>query len=148
MDPSNPTNSISTKVFIEDLPVGGDDKLERRVFSAKGEMAQILNRDNQAFKHLVYWELDSVRSGQERGHHYHEEKIEHFYVLAGELELLLKDLERSGSKKIIVKAGNRLDISPRVAHAFRSHTYSQVLEYSPEPYDPSDTHSYKVIVTP
>jgi len=49
-NPSNPTNSITTKVFIENLPVGGDDKLERRVFSAKGEMAQILNRADQAFK--------------------------------------------------------------------------------------------------
>jgi len=139
---------IGTKVIIENLPVGGDDNLERRVFSAKGEMAQILNRSNQAFKQLVYWELDSAKSGEERGHHYHEKKIEHFYVVTGELELLFKDLESSVSKKLLVKAGNRLDICPRVAHAFRSLTYSQVLEYSPEPYDPSDTHSYKVIVTP
>ncbi|MBU1208024.1 MAG: WxcM-like domain-containing protein [Proteobacteria bacterium] len=148
MNPNNPTNSITTKVFIEDLPVGGDDRLERRVFSVKGEMAQILNRADQAFKQLVYWELDSAKSGQERGHHYHEKKIEHFYVLTGELELSIKELESSVSKKIIVKAGNRLDISPRVAHAFRSLTYAQVLEYSSEPYDPSDTHSYKVIVKP
>ena len=57
MDPSNPMNPL---VFLEDLPVGEDDELERRVFSAKGEMAQIFNRADQGFKHLVYWELDSV----------------------------------------------------------------------------------------
>jgi mannose-6-phosphate isomerase-like protein (cupin superfamily) len=137
---------LETKVIIEDLPMGGDDNLERRIFSEKGEMVQILNRPYEAFKHLVYWELDSTNSGQERGHHSHERKIEHYYVFTGELELLLKDVESFVSKKLVVKAGNRLAISPRVAHAFRSLTYSQVLEYSPEPYDPSDTHPYKVVV--
>jgi len=137
---------LETKVIIEDLPVEGGNNLERRIFSEKGEMVQILNRPNEAFKHLVYWELDSTKSGQERGHHYHERKIEHYYVITGELELSLKDLESSVSKKLVVKPGNRLAISPRVAHAFRSLVYSQVLEYSPEPYDPSDTHPYKVVV--
>jgi len=137
---------LETKVVIEELPMEGDNNLERRTFSEKGEMAQILNRTNEAFKHLVYWELDSAKSGQERGHHYHERKIERFYVLAGELELSLIDLESSDSEKLLVKAGNRVAISQRVAHTFRSLTYSQVLEYSPEPYDPSDTHPYKVVV--
>jgi mannose-6-phosphate isomerase-like protein (cupin superfamily) len=137
---------LKTKVVIEDLPMGGDDNLERRVISEKGEMAQILNRTNEVFKQLVYWELDSSKSGRERGHHYHERKIEHFYVLTGELELSLKDLESFASRKLSVKAGNRLAISPKVAHAFRSLTYCQVLEYSPEVYDPSDTHPYKVVV--
>jgi len=137
---------LETKVVIGELPMEGDNNLERRTFSEKGEMAQILNRTNEAFKHLVYWELDSAKSGQERGHHYHERKIERFYVLAGELELSLIDLESSDSEKLLVKAGNRVAISQRVAHTFRSLTYSQVLEYSPEPYDPSDTHPYKVVV--
>jgi len=137
---------LETKVVIEELPMEGDNNLERRTFSEKGEMAQILNRTNEAFKHLVYWELDSAKSGQERGHHYHERKIERFYILVGELELSLIDLESSDSEKLLVKAGNRVAISPKVAHTFRSLTYSQVLEYSPEPYDPSDTHPYKVVV--
>ena len=137
---------LETKVIIEDLPVDGDNNLERRIFSGKGEMVQILNRPNEAFKHLVYWELDSTKSGQERGHPYHERKIEHYYVITGELELSLKELESSVSKKLVLKPGNRLAISPRVAHASRSLAYSQVLEYSPEPYDPSDTHPYQVVV--
>jgi mannose-6-phosphate isomerase-like protein (cupin superfamily) len=109
-------------------------------------MAQILNRTHEAFKQLVYWELDSARTGQERGHHYHERKIERFYVLTGELELSLKDIETLASKRLKVKAGNRIIISPRVAHAFRSLMYSQVLEYSPEPYDPTDATPCKVAV--
>jgi mannose-6-phosphate isomerase-like protein (cupin superfamily) len=137
---------IGKKVIIEQLPVGGNDNFERRIFSEKGEMAQILNRTDEVFRQLVYWDLDSAKSGQERGHHYHGRRIERFYVLTGEMEFSLKDLETSTGKKLVVKAGNRLTIRPRVAHAFRSLTYSQVLEYSPDPYDPSDTYPYKVVV--
>jgi mannose-6-phosphate isomerase-like protein (cupin superfamily) len=137
---------LETKVVVEQLPIGGNDNLERRIFSEKGEMAQILNRTHEAFKNLVYWELDSARTGQERGHHYHERRTERFYILTGELELSLKDIESLASKRLKVKAGNRVIISPRVAHAFRSLVYSQVLEYSPEPYDPTDTYPYKLVV--
>ena len=137
---------LETKVVVEQLPVGGNDNLERRIFSEKGEMAQILNRTHEAFKQLVYWELDSARTSQERGHHYHERKVERLYVLTGELELSLKDIESLASKRLKVKAGNRVIISPRVAHAFRSLMYSQVLEYSPDPYDPTDTTPYKVAI--
>ncbi len=137
---------LETKVNIEELPLGGDDHSERRFFSNKGEMAQILNRANETFKLLVYWDLDSARNGQERGHHYHTGKTEHFYILSGEIELYVEDLETSEKKTLVLKAGSRLAISPGVAHAFRSLIYSQVLEYSPEPYDPSDTHLYKVVV--
>jgi mannose-6-phosphate isomerase-like protein (cupin superfamily) len=137
---------LEEKVVIEELPTGGDDSNERRIFSEKGEMAQILNRTGEAFKNLVYWELDSTKTGQERGHHYHEKKTERFYVLTGELELSVKELSSYSSKKLIVRAGNRLTIAPRVAHAFRSLMYAQVLEYSPDPYDPADTYPYKEIV--
>ena len=134
---------LEKKVIIEDLPTEGNDSNERRIFSEKGEMAQILNRTAEAFKNLVYWELDSTRTSQERGHHYHNKKTERFYVLTGELELSVKELESSSSKKLIVRAGNRLSIAPRVAHVFRSLRYAQVLEYSPDPYDPTDTYPYK-----
>jgi mannose-6-phosphate isomerase-like protein (cupin superfamily) len=137
---------LEEKVVIEELPTGGDDSNERRIFSEKGEMAQILNRTGEAFKNLVYWELDSTKTGQERGHHYHEKKTERFYVLTGELELSVKELSSYSSKKLIVRAGNRLTIAPRVAHAFRSLMYAQVLEYSPDLYDPTDTYPFKGIV--
>jgi mannose-6-phosphate isomerase-like protein (cupin superfamily) len=134
------------KVIIAQLPIGGNNNLERRIFSEKGERAQILNRADEGFKQLVYWELDSTKPDQERGHHCHERRIERIYVLTGELELLLKDIESSDSEKVIIKAGNRVTISPRIAHAYRSLMYSQVLEYSPEPYDSTDTYPYKVVI--
>jgi hypothetical protein len=82
-------NMLKTKVFIDPLSMTGDDQAERRLFSAKGEMAQILNRAAETFRHLVYWDLDSTKSGVERGDHYHEKKTENFYVLTGDFDLLL-----------------------------------------------------------
>lgn len=135
---------LRSKFTVMDLPREGDDAAERRFFSAKGEMAQILNRPHEAYKHLVYWDLDTPRTGAERGHHYHARKVERFYVLSGKLEWMLEDLETGERLTVAVQAGQHISIQPRVAHAFRSLGYAQVLEYAPEPYDPTDTHPHKV----
>jgi quercetin dioxygenase-like cupin family protein len=105
-------------------------------------MAQILNRKNEAYRHLVYWDLD--QTGQERGHHYHQRKTENVYILSGEMDLLVEDLESGSKETILVQAGDRLTIRPHLAHAYRSRKYSQVLEYSPETYDAADTVPYKL----
>jgi mannose-6-phosphate isomerase-like protein (cupin superfamily) len=137
-------SNLENKIAVEILPREGNDNAERIIFSPKGEMAQIHNRKDEAFRHLVYWDLDSTRTGQERGHHYHNRKVEHFYVLSGEVELFSKDLETSENKTCVMTKGTRVTIQPGVAHAFRSIVYSQVLEYTKDPYDPSDTHPYKI----
>ena len=134
---------LITKITIEKLLTDGNDHSERRIFSSKGEMAQILNRANEAFRHLVYWDLD--KAGGERGHHYHKRKTENVYILAGEMDLLLEDLENCIKETVLVQAGDRLTISPNLAHAYKAHKYSQVLEYSPETYDPADTVPYKIM---
>ena len=53
---------LKDKIQIVSLPIGGRDEAERRVFSPKGELAQIVN-GTAAIRHLVYWDLDSPRSG-------------------------------------------------------------------------------------
>lgn len=129
------------KVSVRDLPPGGSDAEERKIISAKGEMAQILNRPGESFRHLVYWDLDSARSGQARGNHYHLRKTERYYVIRGKLTLLLEDTATRRKEKVAISAGQFVTVAPRVAHAFVSSEYSQVLEISPDPYDPSDTVS-------
>jgi mannose-6-phosphate isomerase-like protein (cupin superfamily) len=105
---ANPTEKrghmLGTKVIVEELPTSGEDHEERRLFNTRGEMAQILNREVETFKHLVYWDLDTPKSGEERGHHYHERETEHFYIITGEAEILLEDLETSQKQTLHVKA--------------------------------------------
>ncbi len=136
---------LESKFMIFKLPQEGDHATERRFFSEKGEMAQILNRNHESFHHLVYWDLDSPNSGQERGHHFHKQKVEFFYIISGELDLIMEDLDTNEKMSVPVEAGQRISIQPNIAHAFRSKRYSQVLEYSPHPYDPSDTYSFRIV---
>jgi len=132
------------RVRIESLPVGGPDEAERRIFSDKGEMAQIVNRREEAFRQIVYWDIDSARTGVDRGHHYHRKKTDRMYVISGEVELLLEDPQTGAQERVILRAGDRVQILPGVAHAIRSRIRSQVLEYSPDPYDPADTYPHRV----
>lgn len=136
---------LDEKVTVRDLPCEGGDAEERKIISAKGEMAQILNRSNESFRHLVYWDLDSGRSGQARGNHYHLRKTERYYIIHGRLDMLLYDMETLQKAKIMIYAGQFVTVAPRVAHAFVSSEYSQVLEISPEPYDASDTVPCNVV---
>jgi mannose-6-phosphate isomerase-like protein (cupin superfamily) len=138
---------LSGKVIVEELPLGGADAGERRLVSAKGEMAQILNRAEESFRHLVYWDLESPKSRQVRGNHYHLRKTERYYVISGELELILKDIASLQAEKVVIARGNRIVVAPNVAHAFRSLSYAQVLEFSPGPYDPGDTRPYDLMET-
>lgn len=125
--------------------MGGADADERRILSPKGEMAQILNRADECFRHLVYWDLDGGKSKHLRGNHYHLRKTERYYVICGQLELFLEDITSLQSEKIRLLAGQRVTVHPDIAHAFKSLTYSQVLEFSPGPYDPADTRPYDLI---
>jgi dTDP-4-dehydrorhamnose 3,5-epimerase-like enzyme len=135
---------FETRVFIESLPIGGPDEAERRIHSDKGEMAQIINRENDSFRQIVYWDIDSPRTGVDRGHHYHLKKADRMYVISGEVELLLEDPQTGEKATALLKAGDRVFIAPGLAHAVRSLTYAQVLEYAPDPYDPADTYPYRL----
>jgi len=137
---------LKSKVIIDSLPIGGPDEAERRIYSEKGEMAQIINRADASFRQIVYWDLDSPRTGVDRGHHCHRKKTDRLYVISGTIEILLED-PRTGEQDIRqLKAGDRILIAPGIAHAARSLTYAQVLEYSPDPYDPTDTYPYRLTV--
>ena len=133
---------LGGKVIVGELPAGGKDSEERRIISAKGEMAQILNRAGESFRHLVYWDLDSAKSRQVRGNHYHLRKTERYYVISGIIDLMLEDVASLERDKIRLSAGCFITVHPYVAHAFMSVAYSQVLEFSPAPYDPGDTKPY------
>ena len=129
---------LKDKIRIASLPIGGPDESERRVFSPKGELAQIVN-GTAAIRHLVYWDLDSPHSGQTRGSHYHRIKTEVCYVLTGEIEVTAVDRETSEREVITARAGDRITVDPGVAHSYRSKGYAQALELLPTPYDPEDT---------
>lgn len=51
--------------------------------------------------------------------------------------------------KVIIEqlpVGGNDHLERRAFHAFHSFMYSQLLEYSVEPYNPADTYPYKVVI--
>lgn len=134
---------LRDKIRIRHLPVDGAESDERRLFSPKGELAQIVN-GSMTIKHLVYWDLDSPKSGQTRGDHYHINKTEECYVLTGELDITVCDRDTMEQVTLPAVAGDRITIEAGVAHSYCSRGYVQVLELLPTPYDATDTAAFKL----
>lgn len=134
---------LRDKIRIRHLPVDGAESDERRLFSPKGELAQIVN-GSMTIKHLVYWDLDSPKSGQTRGDHYHHIKNEECYILTGELDITICDRGTMEQAILPATAGDRITIEAGVAHSYRSRSYAQVLELLPTPYDATDTVPFKL----
>eukprot|EP01097_Dermamoeba_algensis_P005679 TRINITY_DN3596_c0_g1_i1.p1 TRINITY_DN3596_c0_g1~~TRINITY_DN3596_c0_g1_i1.p1 ORF type:complete len:134 (-),score=21.60 TRINITY_DN3596_c0_g1_i1:128-529(-) len=114
---------------------------ERRIVGARGEMAQIFNRENECLRHLIYWDL---AAGQERGHHYHNNP-QWFYVLKGSFLVVLEDIKTKEREVVTLKEGSRITISGGVAHAVRGIDPALVVESNGDrAYDANDTFPYKL----
>ena len=103
--------------------------MERIVRDTRGELVQIANRASECFRRLVYFEL-SKGSGKDRGHHYHSIEEEQVYIISGKVQVLVKDLSNNEIALIDLKAGDKIRIAPGIAHAYRSSSGAQVLEYA------------------
>ena len=132
-------SAMTEKIKIEELPVTEEFLREKRLLQDRGELALIA--DGQPFRHLGYF---SLNPGEKffRGGHYHKVKTEHFYVISGELEVSLVDLETDEETTIRLRSGHRVEIRPMCAHRFRAIERAQVIEYYDALYDPEDDRPY------
>ena len=138
LGPHNCEDSVMTqKINIDELPVTAQFLREKRLLEDRGELALIA--DGQPFKHLGYFSLNPG-DNHFRGGHYHKVKTEHFYVISGELEVSLVDLETDEKATIRLRSGHRVEIRPMCAHRFRAVEHAQVIEYYDALYDPEDDH--------
>ncbi len=112
-----------------------------RIMTPAGEIAQVVS--GPEVRYVAYLEF-RVPPPQARGNHYHRVKREHFYVLTGRLQAHFKDLASGETAALELAAGHLLSIQPGYAHAFLAHEYAQAIEFSPQPFDPADTYSYKL----
>ena len=131
---------MTAKIKIKELTVTTEFLREKRLLQDRGELALIA--DGKPFKHLGYFSLNPGINNY-RGGHYHKMKIEHFYVISGELEVSLSDLETHEKTTVNLRSGHRVEIRPMCAHRFRAVEYAQVIEYYDALYDPEDDHHYE-----
>lgn len=130
---------MTDKVRIEVLPVTDDFVRQKRLIQDRGELALI--EDGTVFQHLGYFSL-RVGKGYYRGGHYHQKKVEHFYLVRGRIRVRLVDLDTGERTLIFLEEGQRVTIYPNCAHRFEAEKEAQVIEYYNAIYDPEDDIHY------
>ncbi|RLB83010.1 MAG: hypothetical protein DRH17_03660 [Deltaproteobacteria bacterium] len=126
---------LNDKFMVEDIPITKEFRRKKRVLEDRGEL--VLLADGEEIRHITFFTLNP---GPDffRGGHYHKKKIEDFYIVSGNLRILLWDMETQENDVIEVTAGQKVTIHPMCAHKFQAITPSQVIEFYATPYDAED----------
>jgi hypothetical protein len=133
---------VLAKVSIRSLPVldhAPDAPILSgvRIRTAAGEAAPVFNGGPWRF--IAYLEFLPA-TGAWRGNHFHERKLESFYVIAGRLRALFEDMDTGETAAAELRAGDVVVIEPRCAHAFMALEYAQAIECAPGEYDATDAY--------
>jgi mannose-6-phosphate isomerase-like protein (cupin superfamily) len=108
----------------------------------QGELAQIRD-DEEGMRYMAVMEL---RPGTVRGNHLHQQKIEHVYIIQGQVELWMREGEGGKVEHLVLEAGDLAVIHPGVAHALRVTRPGWGIEFAPGRFDPADVR--RVVVIP
>lgn len=128
------------KVTKRSLQRGRDVIGAKRVVEERGELA-VLHPQGPVFN-PVYFNLNPG-PGFYRGGHYHNVKIETFYVISGTMRLRWIDLHDGREETMTVTEGDLVTIHPRCAHRIEAIETCRAIEYSTSAYDfPGDDHPY------
>jgi dTDP-4-dehydrorhamnose 3,5-epimerase-like enzyme len=123
------------EIEIEELPVTGEFRRQKRLVEERGELALI--EDGRRFRHLGYFSLLRGRDFY-RGGHYHRGKVEHFYLIRGRITVRLVDLETGKGGTVEVREGQRVTTHPGCAQRFEAAEDAHVIEYYDSLYEPED----------
>jgi len=118
--------------FAADIPVA------KRLLLAQGELAQFYDGE-EAIRYLAAIQFVS---GTTRGNHYHRQKQEWLYLVAGAVDLVVEDVETKVRETILMVTGDLVYISPDTAHTFVVQRDGMAVEFSPVRFDPADTFRY------
>ncbi len=132
---------VSSKFSLKDITGSFDTDNEGTVKDARGTLVQIID-GGQTFRHLVYLDLLVIDPPVYRGSHYHEKKVEIFYIISGLVEVQLYDLDTAWSGTLTLSPGAKLTLLPRLAHRFRALKYAQIIEASPDTYRREDVFPF------
>jgi dTDP-4-dehydrorhamnose 3,5-epimerase-like enzyme len=125
------------KVVTDKLPCTREGTGAKRWIEERGEFVQISYLEE--IRHLALFE---IKRGFSRGGHYHERKEEIFYIASGKIEARFVDLDTKEKVEQLFEKGDRLRIRPRCAHLFTGVEDTLIVEYSPQFFDPEDSHRF------
>jgi mannose-6-phosphate isomerase-like protein (cupin superfamily) len=130
------------KCTLQVLPADGHayEPRLKRLLLPQGELAQFYDGE-QGMRYMAFIALqpDSVR-----GQHYHKVKEEWFYLIQGQVILLVEDIASKLREAIPLRTGDLVFIPAGIAHALRPLEPGQGVEYSPTRYDRADVYRYSL----
>jgi mannose-6-phosphate isomerase-like protein (cupin superfamily) len=126
-------------LLLTDKPASRPE-VRARISTPKGEMA-VLADTGQIIRHLAYLEFIP---GVRRGDHYHKLRHESFYLISGNLSLLLEEIASGAKAHLELEPGDFATIHPGVVHTFVPRSSGQGLEFAAEPFDASDVYPHPI----
>ena len=127
-------------LLVTDTPANRAEVLAR-IQSPRGEMA-VLTDGTQPLRHLSYLEF---RPAMLRGNHFHKLRHEFFYLIQGELTLLLSDIASGERTSVQMRSGDLAFITPEIAHTLNPLTPGHGIEYAAEPFDLTDVYPHQLL---
>jgi mannose-6-phosphate isomerase-like protein (cupin superfamily) len=91
-------------------------------------------------------EINFIETGakQVRGNHYHKETRELFFIVSGEIEIVIDDLISGKHLEMSVSKGDIFIIEPYELHTFRTKTEAQWINMLSKPMDPENPDFHQV----
>ena len=113
----------------------------------RGWLTEVLRNDQlDGYKEFGQVFVAVAPPGKVRGNHYHNRKIEWFFVPMGTALLLLKDLETEKEEEVIMGEDHlkTVKITPGIVHAIKNTGDKEMvlLVYTNEPFNPGNPDTY------
>jgi len=86
-----------------------------------------------------------TRANQVRGNHYHKETRELFFIISGEIDVVIHDLNSGKHLEVLVSKGDVFIIEPYELHTFHTRTEAQWLNMLSKPVDPQNPDFHQVV---
>jgi uncharacterized RmlC-like cupin family protein len=118
-----------------------DSPTLKRLMLPQGELAQFYDGD-AGIRYIAQIEL---QAGSVRGNHYHKVKDEWVYLISGEVNLVVEDLESKVRESTLMVAGDLTFIKTGVVHVLQVTKSGQAIEFSTARFDPADIYREKLI---
>ncbi len=137
---------LSGKVVKRSLPVingspGPGVGALKRLLLPQGELAQFYDGEEP----IRYIAAVQLRPGTIRGNHYHEFKDECVYLIRGELQILVEDIDSRIREEVLLRTGDLASIAPRVAHVLRPLSDGEGVEFSTVRFKAADSFKYPLL---
>src|SRR5689334_3706058 len=117
-------------------PSGPDSPTLKRLMLPQGELAQFYDGD-EGIRYIAQIEL---QAGSVRGNHYHKVKEEWIYLMSGEVNLIVEDLETKARESTFLVTGDLAFVKTGVVHALQVTKSGQAIEFSAARFDPADIY--------